>query len=87
MHAYFVPNLKKENFKSNFFKNNKLDEKYLSELSLKLSNNYEYFSKDKIILDKEKSKLIDNIKKISDDNEELKILISSAKEGLKKLFQ
>ena len=52
LHAYFVPNLKKENFKSNFFKNNKLDEKYLSELSLKLSNNYEYFSKDKIILDK-----------------------------------
>ena len=52
LHAYFVPNLKKENFKSNFFKNNKLDEKYLSELSLKLSNDYEYFSKDKIILDK-----------------------------------
>jgi len=52
LHAYFVPNLKKENFKNIFFKKNKLDEKYLSELSFKLSTDYEYFSKDKIILDK-----------------------------------
>ena len=52
LHAYFLPNMKKDNFIINMFKNNKINEKYISQLSQNLGKNYEYFSKDKIILDK-----------------------------------
>ena len=52
LHAYFLPNIKKEDFINNIHENNVLNEKFISSLSLKLGKNYEYFSKDKIILDK-----------------------------------
>ena len=52
LHAYFLPNMKKENFFNNVFKNNLINEKFISQLSHNLGKNYEYFSKDKIILDK-----------------------------------
>ena len=52
LHAYFLPNIKKENFINNIFQGNELNEKFISELSLSLGKNYDYFSKDKIILDK-----------------------------------
>jgi len=52
LHAYFIQNLLEENFKDKIFKNKKLNEKYLSELSFKLGNDYEFFSKEKIIVDK-----------------------------------
>ena len=52
LHAYFLPNMKKENFINNIFKNNLINKKLISQLSQNLGKNYEYFSKDKIILDK-----------------------------------
>ena len=52
LHSYFLPNIKEKNFKDKIFKDKKLNEKYLSELSFKLAKDYEYFSKDKIIVDK-----------------------------------
>ncbi len=52
LHAYFLPNMKKENFINNIFKNNLINEKFISQLSQNLGKNYEYYSKDKIILDK-----------------------------------
>ena len=52
LHAYFLPNMKKENFINNIFKNNLINKKFISQLSQNLGKNYEYFSKDKIILDK-----------------------------------
>lgn len=52
LHAYFLPNIKEENFKDKIFKNKELNKKYLSELSFKLGNDYEFFSKDRVIVDK-----------------------------------
>ena len=50
LHAYFLPNMKKENFINNIFKNNLINKNFISQLSQNLGKNYEYFSKDKIIL-------------------------------------
>ena len=52
LHAYFLPNMKKSNFKEKIFSNGKLNHDFISDLSITLSKNYEYFSKSKIIVDK-----------------------------------
>ena len=52
LHAYFLPNIKKNNFKEKIFSNGKLNGDFISDLSITLSKNYEYFSKSKIIVDK-----------------------------------
>jgi hypothetical protein len=52
LHAYFLPNIKKNNFKEKIFSNGKLNDDFISDLSITLSKNYEYFSKSKIIVDK-----------------------------------
>ena len=52
LHSYFTPNIKNNILKEKLFSNGKLNEDFISELSLKLSKNYEYFSKEKIIVDK-----------------------------------
>ena len=52
MHSYFTPNIKNNIKKKKIFFNGKLNEDFISELSLKLSKDYEYFSKEKIIIDK-----------------------------------
>ena len=52
LHSYFTPNIKNNIIKEKIFFNGKLNEDFISELSLKLSKNYEYFSKEKIIIDK-----------------------------------
>jgi len=52
LHDYFLEKSTNENFRSEFFKDSKIDYELISHLSLKLSSIYENFDKKKIILDK-----------------------------------
>ena len=52
LHDYFLEKSTNEKFRTEFFKDNVINDKLISNLSLKLSSNYENFNKKKIILDK-----------------------------------
>ena len=52
LHDYFLEKSLSENFRSQFFKDDIFNNELISNLSLKLSSNYEKFDKKKIILDK-----------------------------------
>ena len=52
LHDYFFKKIIEENFRSEILKNNCIDEKLISNLSIKLSSNYEKFDKKKNIIDK-----------------------------------